>query len=493
MKSLVGVLLVAPAVMVSHHGTVDSAAPPPLLRAAVVDGDYYHGGAPSPAKVELGRVLFFDKILSGNRNIACATCHHPDLGTTDGLVLGLGEGAQGLGPERRAGSEKATGVHGRVPRNSSALFNVGAEEFTRLFHDGRVETDPEGQYEGGFITPARWRLPKGLDNVLAAQAMFPVVSATEMAGQDGENSIADAASRKNMAGPDGVWAQLGERLQGIPEYVELFRRAFPARVNVAAEVNYVLAANAIAAFETSAFRADESPFDRFQRGQVGALSRSAERGADLFYGRAGCGSCHSGKFQTDHGFHAIGMPQIGPGKSDRGDTGYWAVTGEKAFPEDLGRGGVTERPEDDFKFRTPSLRNVGVTGPWGHDGAYQTLEAVVRHHADPVTALESYKFDRSLLPPLEGVLELTAVGSRVSQRWLNEYRLRAFLMRDDWVQTRTVLGGRIAQANELAPVSLSDQDVDDIVAFLESLTDPSVRSLSHLVPQRVPSGLPVAN
>ena len=323
--------------------------------------------------------------------------------------------------------------------------------------------------------------------------MFPVVSAIEMAGQDGENSIAEAASRKNMAGQDGVWAQLGERLRGIAEYVALFESAFPARVTGAADVSYVLAANAIAAFETGAFRADGSPFDRYQRGQLGALSRSAERGAGLFYGRAGCGSCHSGKFQTDHGFHAIGMPQIGPGKSDRGATDYWAMTGEKAFPEDLGRGGVTERPEDEFKFRTPSLRNVAITGPWGHDGAYQTLEDVVRHHADPVAALESYRLDRSLLPPLDGVLELTSVGSKVSQRWLNEHRLRAFLMRDDWVQTRTELRGRIATANELAPVSLSDRDVEDIVAFLESLTDPSSQSLAHLVPKRVPSGLPVAN
>ena len=148
MKSFVGLWLVAPAVMVLHHGTADSAAPPPQLLTAVVDGDYYHGGSPSPAMVELGRILFFDKILSGNRNIACATCHHPDLATTDGLALGLGEGAQGLGPERRAGSEKAIGVNGRVPRNSSALFNVGAGEFTRLFHDGRVETDPDGPVRG---------------------------------------------------------------------------------------------------------------------------------------------------------------------------------------------------------------------------------------------------------------------------------------------------------------------------------------------------------
>ncbi len=493
MKSFAALLLATPAIIVSHSGGADSGAPPPQLPEVVVNSDYYDGGSPSSARVELGRMLFFDKILSGNRNIACATCHHPDLGTTDGLALGLGEGPHGLGPERRVGSTKAAGVHGRVPRNAPALFNLGAKEFIRVFHDGRVETDPDGLYEGGFVTPARWRLPKGLDNVLAAQAMFPVGASVEMAGQKGENSIADAVSLKSVAGHGGVWELLGERLQGIPEYVELFKSAFPERVTSAADVNYVMAANAIAAFETSAFRADRSPFDRYQRGQADALSAKAERGADLFYGSAGCSSCHSGKFQTDHDFHAIGMPQIGPGRSDSGDTDYWAVTGEKAFPEDLGRGEVTGWPEDDFKFRTPSLRNVAVTGPWGHDGAYQTLEDVVRHHADPLAALEDYRLDPSLLPPLDGVLELTTMASGLSEDWLNEHRLRAFLMRDDWVQTRTALRGRIAAANELVPLSLSDQDIDDIVAFLESLTDPSSQSLAHLIPQRVPSGLLVAN
>jgi len=121
------------------------------------------------------------------------------------------------------------------------------------------------------------------------------------------------------------------------------------------------------------------------------------------------------------------------------------------------------------------------------------LEDVVRHHADPVAALEDCRLDPSLLPRLDGVLELTTMASGLNQDWLNEHRLRAFSMRDDWVQTRTALRGRIAAGNELIPLSLSDQDIDDIVAFLESLTDPSAQSLVHLIPQRVPSGLLVAN
>ncbi len=493
MKSFAGLLLLAPMVAALYYGTAQSAPPPPELPDAVVDSDYYDGGSPSSTRVELGRLLFFDKILSGNRNIACATCHHPELATTDGLALGLGEGPKGLGPERRVGSDKRTGVHERVPRNSPALFNLGAKEFTRLFHDGRVETDPEGFYEGGFISPAKWRLPTGLDNVLSVQAMFPVAAPVEMAGQEGENSIAEAVSLNNIAGSGGVWEQLGQRLQSIPEYVELFKKAFPERVDGAADVSYVLAANAISAFETGAFRADDSAFDRYLRGEAGALGRKEARGMRLFYGRGGCSGCHSGKFQTDHDFHAIAMPQIGPGKATRGDTYYWAVTGEKAFMEDLGRGRVTDRPEDDLKFRTPSLRNVALSGPWGHDGAYQTREDVVLHHADPIAVLGAYELDPGLLPTLTGVLELTAVGSSLSQSWLSEVRLRGFLMRDDWIQRRPVLRGHIAAANELAPVALSEQDIDDLVSFLRSLTDPSSRDLADQIPQRVPSGLSVAN
>ena len=147
--------------------------------------------------------------------------------TGDGVALGLGEGASGLGRDRVPGSTEETAIHERIPRNSPALFNLGATEFTRMFHDGRVEVDSNNYYEGGFITPAKWKLPTGLENVLAAQAMFPVTSPAEMAGQRGENSFAEAKALNNLAGHNGLWEQLAERLQDIPEYVEMFEKAFP--------------------------------------------------------------------------------------------------------------------------------------------------------------------------------------------------------------------------------------------------------------------------
>jgi cytochrome c peroxidase len=463
----------------------------PDLPGPVTDQDYYFDAQPAADKVELGRLLFFDKILSGNQNISCATCHHPSLASGDGLALPLGEGALGLGMERQPGSGPDTSVAGRVPRNSPGLFNLGAEEFERLFHDGRVETDPHGYFDGGFVTPAKWKLPAGLDNPLAAQAMFPVTSPMEMAGNKGENEIADAISLNNAAGRGGAWELLAMRLQSIPEYVELFRRAYPRVVSSGEDITFVLAANAIAAFETVAFRADNSPFDRYLRGDSNSLSSEQENGMRLFYGAAGCGDCHGGKFQTDHQFHAIAMPQIGPGKADGRDPSYWNETGINAVLEDFGRGRVTVRSADNYKFRTPSLRNVATTGPWSHAGAYNSLETVVRHHLDPVASLHSYDPGSADQPPLGEVIELTAAGSKLSQNFMAESRRREFDKQDTWVQQNDALRQRIAEANELAPVELAERDVRALVAFLEALTDPIADRLDALVPTAVPSGLPV--
>ncbi len=139
----------------------------------------------------LGKFLFFDKILSGNKNISCATCHHPFAASGDGISLPIGAGGIGLGVMRNPNNIKE-----RVPRNSPHLFNLGASEFTTLFHDGRVTK---------LISPAGDDLPLGLDNPLAVQAMFPVTSAAEMAGEKGENTIADAAVGGNLI---SVWQQL---------------------------------------------------------------------------------------------------------------------------------------------------------------------------------------------------------------------------------------------------------------------------------------------
>ena len=227
-------------------------------------------GRPSAAKVELGRMLFFDKILSGNRNIACATCHHPEpVRWGRCRPAAFGEGRDRASAPDRAGRapRKAESVHGRVPRNSPALFNLGAREFTRMFHDGRVEVDDRGATtRAASSARPSGSCPTGLDNVLAAQAMFPVISAREMAGQKGENPVADA----RVAEPCG---RTGRRLglaRRAPAGDSGVRGAFPAGLPRAGHRSrrhhYVQAANAIAAFEAQAFRGDGSPFDEYLRG-----------------------------------------------------------------------------------------------------------------------------------------------------------------------------------------------------------------------------------
>jgi cytochrome c peroxidase len=431
-------------------------APGPAARAApphpggvdpVTDDDYRDGGTPDAAKVELGRLLFFDKELSGNRNISCATCHHPFTATGDGLSLPVGEGGMGLSVTRNTG-ERQDAIVERVPRNAPAMFNLGASQFTVMFDDGRVAGVP-----GGFLSPAGFDLPDGLDSALAVQAMFPVTSAAEMAGQSPENPIAQAGAAGDL--PE-VWALVADRLRALPDYVALFDDVYGIGPD---EITFVHAANAIAAFEAAAFRSDDSPFDRYLRGDQAAMSKAAIRGMRLFYGDAGCSGCHAGPFQTDHDFHAIAMPQIGPGKGD-GPSGQ----------EDFGRARVTGLAQDRFRFRTRSLRNVALTAPYGHAGAYATLEAVVRHHLDPVAALYRYAYDagQAVLPSRD---DLDATD---------------FAVMDD-----PALVEAIAAANELAPWPADEDDLADLLAFLRALTDPDALDLRQEVPPSVPSGLPV--
>lgn len=454
----------------------------------VKGSDFYQDGKFSPAKITLGQQLFFDKILSGNKNIACASCHHPKLGTSDGVALSLGEGAVGLGKNRRVVKESP--VLGRVPRNSQALYFLGAKEYSRMFHDGRVEVDTNQNWPSGFWSPAREQLPEGLDNVLAVQAMFPVSSDIEMAGHKGENKVATAIANGDL---EQAWDILAKRLQVIPDYVQLFIAAYP-HIKEVGDIRFVDAANAIAAFETVAFRADNSPFDQYLRtGDLGVLTPAQQRGMQLFYGRANCSSCHSGKLQSDQKFHAIAMPQIGPGKNDGWDNSYWQATGYRARLEDYGRAKVTYRAEDKYQFRTPSLRNVELTAPYGHAGVFNTLEEVVRHHADPLASLDRYTPNDVILPPTPHVIETTASGSQLIHRAVNPERLSDYLSRDTWVVKSANMRKQIARANVIKPVVLKDRDIDHLVAFLKSLTDPSSRHGDALVPENVASGLSIDN
>lgn len=415
------------------------------LPAPVTDADY---GALNMAEVRLGWLLFYDPILSGNRNISCATCHHPRFGTSDGLSLGLGEGAAGLGPDRHIGADNIP--EQRIPRNSPALFNLGASEFTRLFHDGRIEADPTRP--AGIRTPMDDEMVAGFASVLSAQTMFPVLSSDEMAGHYSENDVAKAVRLGLITGPGGAWDIIAQRVAAIPEYRAGFV-SVSAEIAAGRAIDFTDISDAIAAFVAREWRSDASPFDAWLRGTA-PLPPEAEAGAALFYGEAGCSVCHSGPFQTDHEFHAMAAPQLGPGKGERFES----------HSRDEGRFRVTGRIEDLFAFRTPSLRNVSATGPWGHAGASVALADFLAGHGQPEALA---RHDRSaLLPPLPDT-------------------------KPDWAVLDSAEETAAIAAAATPTRALSPGEIVSILAYLDSLTDPTALTGRLGIPENVPSGLPI--
>jgi cytochrome c peroxidase len=281
----------------------------------------------SRATEELGRLLFWDPVLSGERDTACGTCHHPDYAYADGRDLSLGAGAVGLGPARRSVSG------GRIPvvkRNSPTVLNTafnGQDESRRRRRDGAGARllDPS---RAPMLWDSRVRS-------LEDQALEPLKAREEMRG--------DAYPEAEAV--DAVVA----RLRAIPEYVALFAGAFGPERGVDART----LGEAIAAFERSLL-AMNSPVDRFRAGDAAALSPQQVRGMETF-DRVGCDRCHEGMMFSDYDLHAEGVrehPQLA--EPDAG----------------------TRR----FRFRTPSLRNVALTAPYMHNGVLRTLEDVLRFY-----------------------------------------------------------------------------------------------------------------
>jgi len=418
------------------------------LPSSLGPGDFHPFAAD---KARIGQLLFYDKILSGNRNISCGTCHHHDLHGTDGLSLGIGEGGEGLGPERRPGQGTAR-IRKRIPRNAPALWNLGHKDIRVLFHDGRLEVSD--LYGNDFNSPAQEWLPDGLDHILSAQAVFPLVAQFEMAGNPRENEVAGAVhDRIDMA-----WPILTKRVRTIPAYGAMFVAAFD-EITRPEEVTITQIANALGAFIGREWQSYDSPFDAWLAGQTDALDPAQERGRQLFFGPAGCAACHAGPLFTDQGFHALGLPAFGPGRTRPWDP----------MPRDVGRVGESNRLEDTYRFRTPSLRNVALTAPYGHNGAYPTLQGMVRHHLDPEGARAAWQPDMARLPEVP---------------WLAEID---FVIRSDRLEM-----ARQSARRDIDLPPLSDAQIADLVAFLHALTGRSATAPRPLGrPATVPSGLPV--
>ena len=291
-----------------RSSTQDVFAPLPLAIPEPADNPS------TPGKVELGRLLFWDPILSGPRDVACATCHHPDHGYADGLDLPIGVTGTGLGATRqfRSGSDVPF-----VRRNSPTLLNVA---FNGLTEAGRV--DPR-------FAPMFWDVrARGLE----AQALVPIEAFEEMRGTGHPEH--------------GAVAGTVERLRAIPEYVERFERAFGGPDPVS-ELNL---GRAHAADERTLVAAD-SPFDRYMRGDTTALDAVQLRGMEQFQ-TAGCHQCHRGPMFSDYKVHTLAI-----------------VDNPKLAEPDAGAGA--------YGFRTPTLRNLAFTAPYMHNGMLATIDDVM--------------------------------------------------------------------------------------------------------------------
>lgn len=349
---------------------------------------------PPPAdQVELGRLLFWDPVLSGEQDVACASCHHPSYAYADGRDLSLGPQAVGLGPDRVDVSDGAIPV---VRRNAPTVLNTAYNGLTqRRGRRGRafspLQVDPTS-------APMFW------DNrvrSLEGQALEPIKAFEEMRGE----------AYSEDAAVDSVIA----RLRAIPEYVALFDDAFGTGPIEAEDL-----AAALSAFQRSLVAGD-SPWDRYQRGEASVLTDQQIRGMRTF-DRVGCDRCHNGPMFSDYRLHAEGVaehPLLAEPDTSRGR----------------------------FRFRTPSLRNVALTAPYMHNGTLTTLDDV----------LAFYDNGRSENPNVE-----------------NEGRRRG-------------RGGPPSVDGAFRRVAdMSEQEMEDIVAFLHALSD---EDFDRAEPNRVPSGL----
>ena len=439
---IAGLLWSAPVAADPPPNSLSDLLPPPLS-----DADYHSF---SEQRAELGQLLFYDKILSGNMNISCGTCHHHRFGSADGLSLGIGEGGVGVGPNRKPGKGDSR-IKKRISRNANALWNLGAKAFTVLFHDGRLAIADD--YNNGFNSPAEEWLPRGLETVLGAQAIFPMTAQFEMAGNPKENEVAGALHDRI----DNVWPIIAKRVRVIPEYGSRFVDVYDD-VDKPEDVSIAHIGEALAAFIALEFKSNDSPFDDFIGGDVAALSNVQRRGAELFYGKAGCSSCHSGPLLSDQKFHALMIPPFGPGRTRRFDP----------FVRDVGRMGETDDLADAYRFRTPSLRNVTLTAPYGHNGAYATLESIVRHHLSPLKSLQQWEPKQAHLPDVPWVSQID------------------FLVHDDKREM-----ARIKSSVDIKPMTLADNEIDDLLAFLTALEGKRADELPLGRPYEVPSKLPV--
>lgn len=403
-------------------------------------------------KFLLGQALFFDPILSGNRDISCATCHLLKRGTSDALPLAIGTGGIGLGEGRKLKEGTV-----KVPRNSLDLWNRDNNSVKSLFWDGRVEVlDPKKRI---FRSPLGKLLPDGMENALAVQALFPLVRSYEMLGKYGDRSpvglpnahanLPNELSKnvRDLSGPKRIQRVHGlimDRILGLKsnklkkwqvKYRQLFQEAYHDKPITEMGIKYL--GNAIAHFEEIAFATRSAVWDRYVSGDIKAISEKAKYGAVLFYGKGKCFVCHAGPLFSDFEFYSLAVKQNDSGSNMSG--------------EDLGRYYVTSEMGDKYKFRTPPLRNVTLTAPYFHNGVAKTLREAIEHHLRPLYLADKYD------------------------------ETGAFAMNIDKINSVSYVVEK--------GIHLSEKEVNFIIEFLKTLEDSQAERIADIIPESVPSGL----
>lgn len=328
----------------------------------------------TPAKIKLGEKLFFDKRFSADGTVSCSTCHDPNKAFTDS-PLKVSEGIK-----------KLTGT-----RNAPTVVN--AAYMHSQFWDGR-EPDLEGQSAGPFVNPVEMGLPNH-------KPILKIVRTD-------------------------------------PEYKNLFNKAFKKSGN---RVNMKHVQQAIASFERTIISGN-SPFDRYYFGNdKSAMSDGAVRGLKVFLDQGRCVSCHTisqtHALFSDSRFHNLGVGFDRINKDVKELANAYQEAKKKGLDVDvevltnkntseLGRFAVSTQLRDMGSFKTPTLRNVAVTGPYMHDGSLETLDDVVKFYNN---------------------------GGRVDE------------------------DGPIFdfQSGGIRPLKLSDDQINDLVAFMEALTSPKYK------------------
>lgn len=415
---------------------------------------------------ELGKNLFFTTGLGGDLEVACVTCHHPNLGGGDDLSLSVGVGAVDhtvLGPGR---VHEESG-HPNVPRNAPSVFNMGLWNRS-IFWDGRIENLDANPQDNGI--GANIRTPDTAfgvadtgtaGNLSSAQAHFPVTSAAEMRTGEFAVGASNEELRARLAARIGDY---GDGAGELPEnrWLEAFQTAFERPGALAEDlINYDNIAIALSEYERSMVFTD-NPFNRWVNGDASAITEQAKRGALLFFtpveaAGAGCSNCHTGDFFTDELMHTVAAIQIGEGKGN-------------GNVDDFGRERETGLAEDRYKFRTPTLLNIAETGPYGHAGSFDTLEQVVAHYSDPEQSIDDW-FNRGGVCALEQFSSMADCATLYPEARANsELALQQ-------LRTNRANGDVLFQDANLTAVQQAE-----LVAFLEALTDPCVEDPSCMAP-----------